>query len=524
MQEKGRTDSKPKDAVAPRLSILRRIASFFHLKDGAHNAALQSIDVRKIFEIEFECVLRVSDLMDEDTKKKARDNKELVFENALAKYNKYTSCILKAVAERKIDVKDEKVLFPFITGVLYNDLKATWENNTLLLGSLGNNKFNCYTSTILLADVCIRLGKRISIILAPEHVLLSGRKYCLETTSADSRLCIYPKQEIKSRYAYHQSGGLDYIYIGSYVWASLSYTEKGWHDRAIECCNAAIGINPKIEEVYNNLGRAYLGKKEYAKAIECFDISLRIYPRDGDVHLNIGTVHFNQNEFGKAKEYFEKAIGYLRQSPRSGHKLAVAYHNMGNAYCKSGEYDAAIESYKKAIEINPNDADSYTNMGSAYLDKKDYATASTCLNKAIGIDPNRAAVYHNLGVIFSKNKEYDAAIEHYKKALEKDPDLAPTRINLELAYLNKGDFDGLKECCEEALRKNPEDINSRLNLGVAYLNKNNPDKAIEICEEVLQKSVRNRVAYHNLSAAYRMKGDTINADKYLKIANSPAVE
>ena len=56
-----------------------------------------------------------------------------------------------------------------------------------------------------------------------------------------------------------------------------------------------------------------------------------------------------------------------------------------------------MESYRKAIEIDPNDAKTYRNMGRAlrHLDRNEEAVAS--YKKAIEIDPKYAKAYINMG-------------------------------------------------------------------------------------------------------------------------------
>ena len=61
---------------------------------------------------------------------------------------------------------------------------------------------------------------------------------------------------------------------------------------------------------------------------------------------------------------------------------------MANAYKHEKQYDLAIESYKKATEIDPNYATAWFFMGYTYLDKNDYHLALQNLEKAIDINPN----------------------------------------------------------------------------------------------------------------------------------------
>jgi tetratricopeptide (TPR) repeat protein len=61
------------------------------------------------------------------------------------------------------------------------------------------------------------------------------------------------------------------------------------------------------------------------------------------------------------------------------------------------DYQNAIRSYDRAIEINPNYADAYYNRGLAYKNLKDYQNAIRSYDRAIEIDPNYANAYCNRG-------------------------------------------------------------------------------------------------------------------------------
>ena len=62
-------------------------------------------------------------------------------------------------------------------------------------------------------------------------------------------------------------------------------------------------------------------------------------------------------------------------------------NSMGNALLEQGELEEAIESYNKAIAINPDYAGAYNNMGLALygivLNKPNRVLQTKCVNKAI---------------------------------------------------------------------------------------------------------------------------------------------
>ena len=59
----------------------------------------------------------------------------------------------------------------------------------------------------------------------------------------------------------------------------------------------------------------------------------------------------------------------------------------------------AIESYEKALNINPDYVDAMNNIGTAYCDLENYIDAVKCYTNAIKINPLYSIYYKNLSVI-----------------------------------------------------------------------------------------------------------------------------
>ena len=59
--------------------------------------------------------------------------------------------------------------------------------------------------------------------------------------------------------------------------------------------------------------------------------------------------------------------------------------------------DAAIDSYKESIKINPDFAEAYCNIGAALNDKGDLDAAIDSYKQAIKIKPDYATAYNNMG-------------------------------------------------------------------------------------------------------------------------------
>jgi len=105
----------------------------------------------------------------------------------------------------------------------------------------------------------------------------------------------------------------------------------------------------------------------------------------------------------------------------------------GNGFMKQQKFDDAIQSYNKAIEIDPKNAVFYCNRAAAQTGKEAFDRALTDCRKALEIDPDYSKAYSRMGLTYSKMEAYDSAVECYEKALKLDPENTGYKNNLEIA-------------------------------------------------------------------------------------------
>ncbi len=138
---------------------------------------------------------------------------------------------------------------------------------------------------------------------------------------------------------------------------------------------------------------------------------------------NAGVLSYHNGQYEKALEMFRKAV-------EIDPVMTEAYNNLGLTYTEMNEPKLATEAFKKAIEIEPELAAAYNNLGFVFYRLGSYSEAIEMYNEAIGRNKDNAAAYTNLGNAYYKMKRVDEAIEAWKKALEIDPANEKARRNL----------------------------------------------------------------------------------------------
>ncbi|PIO27351.1 hypothetical protein AB205_0083510 [Aquarana catesbeiana] len=105
----------------------------------------------------------------------------------------------------------------------------------------------------------------------------------------------------------------------------------------------------------------------------------------------------------------------------------------GNNYMKEQNYEAAVECYSQAVELDPNNAVYYCNRAAAHSQLGHHEDAITDCEKAISIDEKYSKAYGRMGRALAALNKYKEAISSYQKALDLDPENESYKSYLKIA-------------------------------------------------------------------------------------------
>jgi tetratricopeptide (TPR) repeat protein len=132
------------------------------------------------------------------------------------------------------------------------------------------------------------------------------------------------------------------------------------------------------------------------------------------------------------------------------------YRDRGNYYLSREEFDRAIASLTKAIDLQENvPGRLYYLRALARRKKGDARAAIADLTEAIARDARDAASYRERGACFLVAEDYDRAIADYSKAIQLDPKDARAYAGRGQAYVKKGEPDKAREDRQRAVQLDP---------------------------------------------------------------------
>ena len=151
---------------------------------------------------------------------------------------------------------------------------------------------------------------------------------------------------------------------------------------------------------------------------------------------------------------YQEAKNYIEQAP----DLPSGYIDIASAYAEQNDYNNALKSLKKALELSSTSEEKfivYYNIAITYFNIKDFDKALDYSQKAVEIKAD-SDIEGLIASIYSHKGEKGKAKKLYKSSLEKDPSNIINSINLARLYLRELNFVQVGKTLNRLIKANPE--------------------------------------------------------------------
>ncbi len=141
------------------------------------------------------------------------------------------------------------------------------------------------------------------------------------------------------------------------------------------------------------LAEAALGRTD--AALRLGDEGVVKHPHAAPVYLHMGVVLERKGDWEQAEAMYRRATDEDRE-------LAQAHKALGDALYRRGAYDDAAESYNQAVRLNPRLGDDvYFRMGNIHYKRMERQQAVELWRRALEINPQNSVVRTNLELVES---------------------------------------------------------------------------------------------------------------------------
>ena len=156
-----------------------------------------------------------------------------------------------------------------------------------------------------------------------------------------------------------------------------------------------------------NLWRKALVPSGDADSMKKAENKLKDSPNDPSAYVYRGLVNYNRGDFAKAQADLQKASDIEPLNADILYDLAIAK-----------DYDGAIRSYSKFLEMYPKNEFAYYNRGKIKLAQKNYDAAIQDFQKALEMESRLAIAQNEIAIAYFRQKKYEDALNAIRTAAE----------------------------------------------------------------------------------------------------------
>ena len=242
-------------------------------------------------------------------------------------------------------------------------------------------------------------------------------------------------------------------------------------------------------------------EKKFKKVIKYGKKLLKKIPDDTYLLNILGVSSIKLEDYQDAEKYFKKLL-FFKQS-------AELYYNYGNIQKKIKNYKEAINSFNKAIKLNPNFSEAYNNLGNVnkLIDENDEAIKN--YKKAIKNKKDNLEAYFNLANVLKENKQYKETKNIYEKILKINDNNIDAQNNLGAIYSILGNFSIAREYFKKVINKNNLFLENYKN----YIDITKIDDSDEIFKKLKNMSVYNLSQKNKIDMFYSLSKGYLDQNK-----------
>lgn len=284
--------------------------------------------------------------------------------------------------------------------------------------------------------------------------------------------------------------------VQGYIWRGSAEASQKDYDRAEADFQTALKQDPKNAGVYLELATLRVAQHKLPEARTMLDKAYELDPNNPRPVSMLVALDLQANQADKAKARLQQAIA---KSPNNGvfysdlahlqlitkdyngalesagkaMQLAPSYFDAMRWYTEAqvrlGQLDPAIATWQKWVGDHPNDPNGTQILATLDDAKGDQGKAKELYQKTLQLNPNDFVAANNLAYLMIETGDNpDVALSLAQTARRLRPDSAETADTLAWVYFYKGNYGQARDLLEDALKQDPNDASMQYHLGMTY--------------------------------------------------------
>ncbi|MEW5756041.1 MAG: type IV pilus biogenesis/stability protein PilW [Pseudomonadota bacterium] len=170
----------------------------------------------------------------------------------------------------------------------------------------------------------------------------------------------------------------------THIRLGIGYMQQGKKDLALTNLDKAVSVAPQYASAHNAIAILYAQLGEFEQADRHYRKAVELDPKDANARNNYGAFLCDQRRYQEAYAQFEEAVkNPMYKTPE------LAMENAGLCAMREQNYTYAGQSFRKALETNPNLPVSLQQMAELSFRQKEYLKGRAYIQRM------EAATKHN---------------------------------------------------------------------------------------------------------------------------------
>ena len=207
--------------------------------------------------------------------------------------------------------------------------------------------------------------------------------------------------------------------------------------RAAELFEVAAGIDPAFPQVQYSLGVAYFSAEQYEKAVPALTRATEQQPQNPEARRMLALASLNAGDYARAADLLrtdpklpadpslQYAFGLaLVRSDRAEEaekifsRVLLQHPDVpelnvvvGQIHAARGDFDAAIASLRRAVELKPDVPEANASLGDIYMRQGDFRAATEALRAELAVRPGNVKARNTLATVLDLDGRSDEAMQ-----------------------------------------------------------------------------------------------------------------
>ncbi|WP_158705028.1 tetratricopeptide repeat protein [Salinibacter altiplanensis] len=299
------------------------------------------------------------------------------------------------------------------------------------------------------------------------------------------------------------------------------YEQTRDYESAAQLLQRATQRNSQDAEAHFLLGRVQVRRGAYEDAVAALETSRELSPRFEEQIEFLREKH-GREEFQEGKEAdqsgsHQAAIQHYRNATLLLPDDAAAHRALGHTLVQADQAAEAEKAYQEALDLEP-DAETLNNLAALAFRRGAYAETVRYSQRALGLDPetarqSRPEVVERLAYAHLRLDQFSAAKERFREALSTTPS-EELRRDFAFALHQRGEYEEARSQLETLAAAQTPDRSVLHVLGDTYLALGKHHAATETYRRLYQQHPEDEDALQSLIIAYHNLDQDEEAQKY----------